>query len=335
MSQAQLDAAKFDVVGIGNAIVDVIAQADDAFLSKNSLNKGTMTLIDAERADELYGRMGPGKEVSGGSCGNTMAGIAALGGKAAYIGKVRDDQLGQVFRHDIRASGVAFDSAPATDGPPTARCLILVTPDAQRTMNTFLGACVNLGPEDVPEALIASASITYMEGYLWDRPKAKEAFVRAAKLAHGAKRRVSLTLSDPFCVDRHRDSFLALVKDHIDILFANEAEIASLYQVNDFDQAVKQVRQECDIAVLTRGADGSVIVKGGEMHTVPAAPVAKVIDTTGAGDLYAAGFLQALTAGHDLKRCGQVASLAAAEAISHYGARPETDLKKLVKEKLG
>jgi sugar/nucleoside kinase (ribokinase family) len=255
--------------------------------------------------------------------------------RAAYIGKVRDDQLGQVFRHDIRAAGVAFDSVPATDGPPTARCLILVTPDAQRTMNTFLGACVNLGPEDVPEALIASASITYMEGYLWDRPKAKEAFVRAAKLAHGAKRRVSLTLSDPFCVDRHRDSFRALVKDHIDILFANEAEIASLYQVNDFDQAVKQVRQECEIAVVTRGAEGSVILKGGEMHVVPAAPVAKVVDTTGAGDLYAAGFLQALTAGHDLKRCGQVASLAAAEAISHYGARPETDLKKLVKEKLG
>ncbi|MBL8703604.1 MAG: adenosine kinase [Rhodospirillales bacterium] len=330
MSQAQ-----FDVVGIGNAIVDVIAQADDAFLSKNSLNKGLMTLIDAARADELYGRMGPGREVSGGSCANTMAGIAALGGKAAYIGKVRDDQLGQVFRHDIRAAGVAFDSAPATDGPPTARCLILVTSDAQRTMNTFLGACVNLGPEDVPEALIASASITYMEGYLWDRPKAKEAFVRAAKLAHGAKRRVSLTLSDPFCVDRHRDSFRTLVKDHVDILFANEAEIASLYQVNDFDQAVKQVRQECEIAVVTRGADGSVILKGGEMHKVAAAPVAKVVDTTGAGDLYAAGFLQALTAGHELKRCGQVASLAAAEAISHYGARPETDLKKLVKEKLG
>ena len=327
--------AQFDVVGIGNAIVDVIAQADDAFLSKNSLNKGLMTLIDADRADELYGRMGPGKEVSGGSCANTMAGIAALGGKAAYIGKVRDDQLGQVFRHDIRASGVAFDSAPATDGPPTARCLILVTPDAQRTMNTFLGACVNLGPEDVPETLIASASITYMEGYLWDRPKAKEAFVRAAKLAHAAKRRVSLTLSDPFCVDRHRDSFRTLVKDHVDILFANEAEITSLYQVNDFDQAVKQVRQECEIAVVTRGADGSVILKGGEMHQVPAAPVAKVIDTTGAGDLYAAGFLQALTAGLDLKRCGQVASLAAAEAIAHYGARPEADLKKLVKETLG
>ncbi len=327
--------AQFDVVGIGNAIVDVIAQADDAFLSKNSLNKGLMTLIDAERADELYGRMGPGREVSGGSCANTMAGIAALGGKAAYIGKVRDDQLGQVFRHDIRAAGVAFDSAPATDGPPTARCLILVTPDAQRTMNTFLGACVNLGPEDVPEALIASASITYMEGYLWDRPKAKEAFVRAAKLAHGAKRRVSLTLSDPFCVDRHRDSFRTLVKDHIDILFANEAEIASLYQVNDFDQAIAQVRQECEIAVVTRGAEGSVILKGGEMHKIAAAPVAKVVDTTGAGDLYAAGFLQALTAGHDLKRCGQVASLAAAEAISHYGARPEADLRKLVKEKLG
>jgi len=294
-----------------------------------------MTLIDAARADELYGRMGPGKEVSGGSCANTMAGIAALGGKAAYIGKVRNDQLGQVFRHDIRATGVAFDSAASTDGPPTARCLILVTPDAQRTMNTFLGACVNLGPEDVDEALIAAARITYLEGYLWDRPRAKEAFVRAAQLAHGAGRRTALTLSDPFCVDRHRDSFQELVRDHIDILFANEAEITSLYQVADFDQALQRVRGHCAIAVLTRGPKGSVIVRGDEVHVIDAAPVAKVVDTTGAGDLYAAGFLQALTQGRDMRRCGQVASLAAAEAISHYGARPEADLKALVKEKLG
>lgn len=327
--------AQIDVVGIGNAIVDVIAKADDAFLAANRLNKGLMTLIDAKRADELYARMGPGREISGGSCANTMAGIAALGGKAAYIGKVRDDQLGQVFRHDIRAAGVGFDSLAAVDGPPTARCLILVTPDAQRTMNTFLGACVNLGPEDVAEPLIASAAITYMEGYLWDPPRAKEAFVRAARLAHGAGRKVALTLSDPFCVDRHRDSFQALVKDHIDILFANESEIVSLYRAGDFDQALQAVRGQCEIAVLTRGAKGSVIVRGDEVHVIDAAPVKQVVDTTGAGDLYAAGFLQALTRGDGLARCGRVASLAAAEAISHYGARPEADLKALVREKLG
>jgi sugar/nucleoside kinase (ribokinase family) len=279
--------------------------------------------------------MGPGREISGGSCANTMAGIAALGGKAAYIGKVRNDQLGWVFRHDIGATGVAFDTKPAADGPPTARCLILVTPDAQRTMNTFLGACVNLGPDDVDDALIASASITYMEGYLWDPPRAKEAFVRAAKLAHAAKRRVALTLSDPFCVDRHRESFQALVKDHIDILFANEAEITSLYQAASFDAALQSVRGHCEIAVLTRGPKGSVIVSGDEVHVIDAAPVNKVVDTTGAGDLYAAGFLRALTGGDPLARCGRIASLAAAEAISHYGARPEADLKQLVREKLG
>jgi sugar/nucleoside kinase (ribokinase family) len=279
--------------------------------------------------------MGPGREISGGSCANTMAGIAALGGRAAYIGKVRDDQLGQVFRHDIAAAGVSFDTRAAKDGPSTARCLILVTPDAQRTMNTFLGACVNLGPEDVEEKRIAAAGITYLEGYLWDPPRAKEAFVRAARLAHAAKRRVALTLSDPFCVDRHRDSFQALVKDHIDILFANEAEIASLYHAPDFDSALQQVRGHCEIAVLTRGPKGSVIVSGDEVHVIDAAPVKQVVDTTGAGDLYAAGFLHALAKGEPLARCGRIASLAAAEAISHYGARPEADLKALVKEKLG
>ena len=335
MTKATKGGAPIDVLGIGNAIVDVIAQADDAFLTKNKLNKNLMTLIDADRADELYGKMGPGREISGGSCANTMAGVAALGGSAAYIGKVNDDQLGKVFRHDIRAAGVKFDSSPDKEGTPTARCLILVTPDAHRTMNTYLGACVNLGPEDVDDKLVGSATVTYLEGYLWDRPRAKEAFLRAARIAHQAKRKVSLTLSDPFCVDRHRDSFLTLVREHVDILFANEAEVVSLYKAPDFDAALQAVREHCEIAVLTRGPKGSVIVREDELHVIDAAPVGKVVDTTGAGDLYAAGFLYALTQGDDLRRCGKIASLAAAEAISHYGARPEADLKKLVKEKLG
>lgn len=329
-----MSGASIDVVGIGNAIVDVFAKADDAFIAANGLNKNTMTLIDAKRAEELYARMGPGREVSGGSCANTVAGVAALGGGAGYIGKVRDDQLGAVFRHDIRAAGVRFDTPPAADGPPTARSLIIITPDAHRTMNTFLGACVNLGPEDVDEKLIAAGRVTYLEGYLWDRPRAKQAFLAAARAAHAAKRKTSLTLSDPFCVDRHRDSFLTLVKDHIDILFANEAEIASLYQVERFDDALQRVRGHCEIAVLTRSEKGSVIVSGDEVHVVDAAPVGKVVDTTGAGDLYAAGFLYGLARGYGLACCGRIASIAAAEVISHVGARPEADLKALVRETL-
>ncbi|MGQ0677645.1 MAG: adenosine kinase [Rhodospirillales bacterium] len=324
--------APVDVVGIGNAIVDVFAQADDAFIAANGLNKGAMTLIDEKRADELYARMGPAREVSGGSCANTVAGVAALGGAAGYIGKVRDDQLGQVFRHDIRAQGVRFDTPPAKDGPPTARSFIVVTPDAQRTMNTYLGACVNLAPEDVDEKLVASAGITYLEGYLWDRPQAKLAFLAAARMAHMAKRKTSLTLSDPFCVDRHRDSFLKLVREHIDILFANELEIASLYQVRSFDDALQAARGHCEIAVLTRGPRGSVIVSGEEVHVIDAAPLARLVDTTGAGDLYAAGFLWGLARGFGLARCGRIASIAAAEVISHYGARPEADLRALVRE---
>jgi len=327
-----MPAAPVDVVGIGNAIVDVFAQADDAFIAANGLNKGSMTLIDERRAEELYARMGPAREISGGSCANTMAGIAALGGKAAYVGKVRDDQLGQVFRHDIRATGVRFDTPPAKDGPPTARSLIVVTPDAQRTMNTFLGACVNLGPEDVDEKLVASAAITYLEGYLWDRERAKQAFLAAARVAHAHKRKTSLTLSDPFCVDRHRDSFLKLVHEHIDILFANELEIESLYQVRRFDEALQAVRGHCEIAVLTRGPKGSVIVSGDEVHVIDPAPLARLVDTTGAGDLYASGFLWGLTRGFGLARCGRIASIAAAEVIQHYGARPEADLKSLMRE---
>ena len=332
-----MTAAQYDVVGIGNAIVDVIARADDAFLAAKKLAKGAMTLIDEKQADALYAAMGPGTESSGGSAGNTMAGIASLGGKGAYIGKVRNDQLGQVFAHDMRSIGVSFDSKPATDGPSTARCLILVTPDAQRTMNTYLGACVNLGPDDVDEAVVKAARVTYLEGYLWDPPQAKEAFVKAAKIAHAAGRKVSLSLSDAFCVDRHRESFRDLVANHVDILFANESEIKSLYEVEGFDAALQAVRGSCEIACLTRSEKGSVIVAGEEVHVIDAERVggAGVVDTTGAGDLYASGFLYGWTHGYGLARAGRIASVAAAEAISHVGARPQTNLKALVKQRLG
>jgi sugar/nucleoside kinase (ribokinase family) len=324
-----MTAATLDVVGIGNAIVDVIAHSDDAFLTQQGLDKGGMTLVDTARAEALYAVMGPGIEASGGSAGNTMAGIASLGGAGAYIGKVRDDELGDVFRHDMTAIGVRFTTTPATSGPPTARCLILVTPDAQRTMNTFLGACVDLGPEDVDPAIIAAAQVTYLEGYLFDPPRAKEAFRKAASLAHAAGRRVSLSLSDPFCVGRYRDEFRDLVANHVDVLFANESEICSLYETDDFDAAAAQVRGQCEIAALTRSAKGSVVVAGDHTHLIDAARVEKVLDTTGAGDLYASGFLFGLTHGRDLTTCGKLGSLCAAEAISHFGARPETPLKTL------
>src|SRR5713101_708864 len=276
--------ASIDVVGIGNAIVDVIAHAEDAFLAQEALVKGTMTLIDAPRAEALYQMMGPAIEASGGSAGNTMAGIASLGGTGAYIGKVRDDFLGQVYRHDITAIGVRFDTAAATSGPGTARCLILVTPDGQLTMNTYLGACVDLGPRDIDRDIIAAAQITYLEGYLFDPPKAQEAFRRAAAIAHAAGRKVALSLSDPFCVGRHREAFRDLVEREIDILFANEAEICSLYETDDFATAAAAVRGDVAIAALTRSAAGSVILADGAEHRVSAAPVARVVDTTGAGD---------------------------------------------------
>ena len=324
MSQAQ------DVVGLGNAIVDVIAHAEDACLAAEGMAKGAMTLIEAERAETLYARMGPGVESSGGSAANTMAGIASLGGRAAFIGKVKDDQLGAIFAHDIRAAGVAFRTRPARGGAPTARCLIFVTPDAQRTMNTYLGASVELGPEDVDEALIAAAQVTYLEGYLWDRPRAKDAFRKAARIAHEAGRQVALTLSDPFCVERHRAEFQELVRGPVDILFANEAEIRALWQVRDFDAALAATRGLVQIAALTRSEKGSVVIKGGETHAVPAAPVARVVDTTGAGDLYAAGFLHGFTHGADLAECGRIGALAAAEVITHTGARPLVTLSELL-----
>jgi sugar/nucleoside kinase (ribokinase family) len=327
--------ARQDVVGIGNAIVDVIAHAEDRFLAAEAMAKGAMTLIDAERAESLYAAMGPGIEMSGGSAANTMAGIASLGGRAGFIGKVKDDQLGAIFAHDIRAAGVRFDTPPARSGPPTARCLIFVTPDAQRTMNTYLGACVELGPEDVEEELIAGAEVTYLEGYLWDRPRAKEAFRKAAGIAHAAGRKVALTLSDPFCVERHRAEFRELVKGPVDILFANEAEIRALWQVADFEAALAATRGLVEVAALTRSEKGSVVLSGAGVARVPAAPVERVVDTTGAGDLYAAGFLYGLTQGRPPAEAARIGAIAAAEVISHVGARPERPLKDLVAERLG
>ena len=324
-----------DVVGIGNAIVDVLAQADEGFLAAQGLPKGTMTLIDGARAEQLYGVMGPGRESSGGSAANTMAGLAALGGRGAFVGKVRDDQLGGIFRHDIRAAGVAFDTPPATAGAPTARCLIFVTPDAQRTMCTFLGACVELGPEHIDEALIAGARVTYLEGYLWDPPGAKQAFLKAARIAHQAGRKVALSLSDPFCVERHHAEFRELVDGHVDILFANEVEIAALYGSSSFDESLQAVRGRCDLAVLTRSEKGAVILAGDEVHLVDAETVPHLVDTTGAGDLYAAGFLHGYCRGLGPYDCGRIGAIAAAEVIAHYGARPETALSALVARAMG
>jgi len=321
--------ADLDVVGIGNALVDVLSQADDDLVARQGLVKGTMRLVDEARARELYDAMGPGVEMSGGSAANTIVGVASFGGRAQYVGKVRDDQLGQVFGHDLRSTGVRFDTPQATSGPPTGRCLILVTPDAQRTMGTFLGASVLLGPGDIDRRLIARGKILYLEGYLFDPPAAQEAFRTAAAFAHEAGRKVSLTLSDPFCVDRHRAAFLDLVEHHVDILFANEAEICSLYQVSDFDTALGHVRGHCEIAALTRSAKGSVLVSDGVVHTVAARPIPAVVDTTGAGDLYAAGVLYGLSHGLDLATCGRLGSLAAAEVISHVGARPMVPLASL------
>ncbi len=325
---------RFDVLGIGNAIVDVIAHADDTFLERNDLVKGAMTLIDVRRAGEICSVMAPAIECSGGSAANTVAGVAALHGTAAFIGKVCNDELGMVFRHDIQAAGVTFDTSPAFDGAPTARCLVFVTPDAQRTMQTFLGACVELGPDDIESDLVESAKITYLEGYLWDPPQAKEAFVKAAELANQAGRKVALTLSDPFCVDRHREEFLGLVQNHIDILFANEAEIESLYQVDSFDDALQEVRRVCEVAALTRSERGSVIVANDEVHVIDADPVEQVVDTTGAGDLYASGVLYGLTNGYNLRDCGRIGGIAAAEVINHDGARPSMGLAQMVQEKL-
>lgn len=319
-----------DVVGLGNAIVDVVAETPDALIERLDLAKGTMTLIDEARTTELYGAMGQAVEMSGGSCANTMAALAGLGGAANYIGKVQNDQLGEVFRHDINAVGVSFESRPLEGGPSTARCLVFVTPDAQRTMATYLGACVELGPDDVNEDTVAKGQITYLEGYLWDRPEAKEACLKASKIARDAGRKVALSLSDPFCVDRWRSEFVPLIDDHIDIVIANEDEIMSLYQTTSFDDAVHEVKEHCELAALTRGPKGSVVVTPETSFAIEAAPVAQVIDTTGAGDLYAAGFLFGLTHDMSLASSGRLGGLLAAEVIGQYGARIKRSLLPMI-----
>jgi adenosine kinase len=327
-------AARYDVLGIGNAIVDVLARTEDDFLVQHGMRKGAMTLIDEARATDIYAAMGPAVEISGGSAANTIVGCASFGARAAFVGKVKDDELGQVFAHDIRAAGVAFDTPPASEGPATARCYVLVTADGERTMNTYLGAAQDLHPRDIDADQVAGAAITYLEGYLWDPKHAKEAFLKAAAAAHQAKRLVALSLSDAFCVDRWRDEFLGLVRDRtVDLLFANEAELHSLYQTADFDTAIATLRREARLAVVTRSHKGCVVVTREEVVAVPAAAVERVVDTTGAGDLFAAGFLFGLAQGAGHARAAELGALAAAEVIGHLGARPQASLKALAQER--
>jgi adenosine kinase len=329
-----MTAARYDVLGIGNAIVDVLARTDDDFLVRQNMRKGAMTLIDEERATAIYDAMGPAVEISGGSAANTIVGCASLGGRAAFVGKVKDDELGRVFAHDIRAAGVAFDTPPAFDGPSTARCYVLVSPDGERTMNTYLGAAQDLHPRDIDPDAIAASAVTYLEGYLWDPKHAKDAFLKAAAAAHEAGRMVALTLSDAFCVDRWRDEFLGLVRaGTVDLLFANAAELHSLYQTADFDTALAALRGEARLAVVTRSENGCVVVSRDQVMAVPAAPVERVVDTTGAGDLFAAGFLYGLSQGAGHERAASLGALAAAEVIQHLGARPEASLKALAQER--
>jgi len=318
--------ARFDVLGIGNAIVDILANADDGFIKRRGLRKGIMNLADAATSDSLAAAVTPLRECGGGSAANTIAALASFGSRCAYIGKVRDDRLGALFRDDIRALGVNFDTPLSTAGAATARCIVLVTPDARRTMQTYLGACVELNAHDVDESTVRDSRVVYLEGYLWDPPAAREALVKAAAVAHAAGREVALTLSDPFCVNRHRESFRDLVENHIDILFANELEVVSLYQSANFTEAMQTVRGKVKVAALTRSAQGSVVLYGSESHTVNACPVERVVDDTGAGDAYAAGFLHAFNRGQPLPACARLGSAAAAEIISHYGARPEVSL---------
>jgi sugar/nucleoside kinase (ribokinase family) len=320
--------SRYDVLCIGNAIVDIIARCDERFLADNGIVKGAMNLIDTERAELLYARMGPAIEASGGSAGNTAAGIASFGGRAAFFGKVSADHLGTVYTHDIRAQGVAFDTRPLAGEPPTARSMIFVTPDGERSMNTYLGACVELGPEDVEADKAQGAQVTYFEGYLWDPPRAKEAIRLTAKHAHGAGREVSMTLSDSFCVDRYRDEFLELMRSGtVDIVFANESELKALYQTSSFEAGLEQIRQDCRLAAVTRSEKGSVIVRGAETVKVDAIEIAELVDTTGAGDLYAAGFLFGYTQGRSLADCGALGSLAAGLVIQQIGPRPYASLR--------
>jgi len=328
-----MPSTKYDVLGIGNAIVDVIARTEEDFLLKQGMHKGTMALIDEPRAQTIYDAMGPAIETSGGSAANTIVGLASLGSRSAFIGKVKDDVLGRAFTHDIRAAGVAFTTSPAAAGPSTARCYVLVTPDGERTMNTYLGAAQDLHPADIDPDLVAASAVLYLEGYLWDPKNAKDAFLKAAAIAHEGERTVALTLSDAFCVDRWRAEFLQLMRSHtVDLIFANEGELHSLYQTSDFDSAVNALRADVTTAVVTRSEKGCLVIGPDGIEAVSAFPVERVVDTTGAGDLFAAGFLSGLARGADDRTCGRLGALAAAEVIQHLGARPERSLRDLANE---
>ena len=326
---------KYDVLAIGNAIVDVISAAEPDFLDRHSIAKGSMRLISAPEAEALYAAMGPGREVSGGSAANTVVGVAALGARPAFVGRVADDQLGQVFRHDILAAGVDYATPASAGGDPTGRCLILVTPDGDRTMNTYLGACQQLSEADIDADMVAASGILYLEGYLWDPPVPRAAMQKAIAIARAQGRKVAFTLSDVFCVEGHRAEFQALLSDHVDLMFANENEARALYQTDDLDMALGEMARHSCISVITRSEKGAVVIAEGQRIEVPAARVTRLMDTTGAGDLFAGGFMAALVQGQDLASCARTGCIAAAEVISHYGARPEADLKALVKAELG
>lgn len=323
----------YDVLTIGNAIVDIISRCEEDFLLDNTITKAAMNLIDAERAELLYSRMGPALETSGGSAGNTAAGVASFGGKSAYFGKIASDQLGEIFTHDLRAQGVYFETKPLDKFPPTARSMIFVTPDGERSMNTYLGACVELGPEDVETAVVAASQVTYFEGYLWDPPRAKDAIRECARISHAAGREMSMTLSDSFCVDRYRAEFLELMRSKtVDIVFANRHEALSLYQTEDFDLALTLLSQDCKLAAVTMSEEGSIILTGDQRIKVDAFPVERVVDTTGAGDLYAAGFLYGYTNGFGLADCGKLGSLAASMVIQQIGPRMMQPLSDIARQ---
>jgi len=327
-----MTSAKYDVLGIGNAIFDVLVQTDESFLAAHGMTKGGMALIDEARAASIYRDMGPAVEMSGGSAANTIVGIANLGARTAYVGKIRDDQIGGLYAHDIRAAGVTFETRAASQGPATGCSYILVTPDGERTMNTYLGAAQELTPDDIDAAQVAASAIVYLEGYLWDPKSAKEAFVKASTVAHDADRQVALTLSDSFCVDRYRGEFLDLMRNGtVDLIFANEAELHSLYQTSDFDTALAQLRRDTRLGVVTRSEKGCVVATTDGVVAVPAFPIKKMVDTTGAGDLFAAGFLFGLVRGAGHENAGRLGALAAAEIIQHIGARPQASLKELAK----
>ena len=326
-----MEDTKFDVLTVGNAIVDILARADDDFLAKEGIIKGAMNLIDAERAEHLYSVMGPAIEASGGSAGNTAAGVASFGGKTAYFGKIADDHLGSVFTHDIRAIGVHFETKPLESTPPTARSMIFTTPDAERSMNTYLGACVELGPEDVDADVVAQSKVTYFEGYLWDPPRAKDAIRLAAQIAHDNNRQVALTLSDSFCVDRFRDEFLDLMRSGtVDMIFANDAELKSLYQTSDLATGISALKEDIPLAVVTQGEEGSLVVTREKTIEIDAHPIDRLVDTNGAGDSYAAGFLYGMTSGRELADCARIGGLAAAHVIQHIGPRSQESLADLL-----